>query len=97
MLELHDDGSFLELAKGKAIKVTYPLVLDLPQCYSYRVLIIECNIEEVLDSQARMLAKQGMTSVLALASHTSEKSSQLLEHAERVWSILESRVNCEVL
>jgi hypothetical protein len=35
--------------------VLYPLVLDLPRGPQYRIILLDRNLDEVLDSQAAML------------------------------------------
>jgi hypothetical protein len=46
-------------AHGKAVKIAAPLVCALPAGHDYRVLLIERDFSEVLDSQARMIARRG--------------------------------------
>ena len=54
-----NDPSWLEAAIGKAAKVIYLLLYDLPNQYEYRVVFMNRRIEEVLASQSRMLARRG--------------------------------------
>jgi len=37
--------------------VLYPLVLDLPRGPQYRIILLDRNLDEVLDSQAAMLGR----------------------------------------
>lgn len=53
------DPSWLALAVGKAVKMVYRLLKDLPAGYEYRVIFLERNLDEVLRSQAKMLARHG--------------------------------------
>jgi len=53
------DASWLQHAPAKAVKVVYMLLYDLPEDYSYRVLLMKRNLEEVLASQQTMLARRG--------------------------------------
>jgi len=53
------DASFLPRARGKAVKVVAPLLAHLPAGERYVVLWIERDLDEVLASQAAMLARAG--------------------------------------
>jgi predicted AlkP superfamily phosphohydrolase/phosphomutase/tetratricopeptide (TPR) repeat protein len=46
-------------ARGKAVKIVAPLVCALPAGHDYRVLLIERDFGEILDSQARMIVRRG--------------------------------------
>jgi hypothetical protein len=46
-------------ARGKALKVVVPLVCYLPTGYNYRVILIERDLNELLASQAKMIARRG--------------------------------------
>jgi len=49
------DSSWLHEARGKAIKIVAPLLTALPPDLPCRVVLIERDLDEVLDSQDRML------------------------------------------
>ncbi len=55
------DASWLRAAPGRAVKMVYRLLYDLPQDYAYRVVFMRRNLEEVLASQRTMLERQGNT------------------------------------
>jgi hypothetical protein len=55
------DPSWLEGSEGKAVKMVYKLLYDLPGDRSYRVLFMRRNIGEILASQRRMLERNGVT------------------------------------
>jgi len=55
------DVGWLALAQGKAVKIVSALLEFLPEGYSYRVIFMERNIDEILASQSRMLARSGKT------------------------------------
>ena len=55
------DGSWVAEARGKAIKVISFLLKSLPPDLNYRVIFIQREIEEVLASQRKMLARRGET------------------------------------
>jgi hypothetical protein len=48
-------------ARGKAVKVVAPLVCSLPSGCRYRVILIERNYDEILASQAKMIARRGQS------------------------------------
>jgi len=52
---LLQDSKWLFEARGKAIKIVVPLLAGLPQELASRVILSERDLDEVLDSQERML------------------------------------------
>jgi hypothetical protein len=54
------DVSWLEGSEGKAVKMVYRLLYDLPADRSYKVLFMRRKLEEVLASQKVMLERHGM-------------------------------------
>src|SRR5262249_3295155 len=54
---LHLDNEWLERARGKAVKLVAQLVPNLPGRFSYRILLIQRDIDEVLASQQAMLER----------------------------------------
>ncbi len=52
---LWNDSQWLRGARGKAVKIVAPLMAALPPDLPCRVLLCERDLDEVLDSQARML------------------------------------------
>ena len=55
------EPGWLSEARGKAIKVISFLLRSLPSDLNYRVIFIRRDIEEVLASQKKMLARRGET------------------------------------
>jgi len=53
------DASWVALAQGKAVKVVYPLLRDLPRGYQYRVIMMRRDVTEVVASQRAMLERRG--------------------------------------
>ena len=58
-LAQESDRRWLAGARGKAIKVISYLLRSLPSQFNYRVVFIRRDIEEVLASQNKMLARRG--------------------------------------
>jgi hypothetical protein len=52
------DSSWLDESPGKAVKMVYRLLYDLPADRSYRVLFMRRKLEEVLASQRTMLNRK---------------------------------------
>jgi hypothetical protein len=61
------DDSWLESAGGKAVKMVYRLLYDLPTNYQYRVLFMRRKLEEVLASQQKMLQRHGKADAAAVS------------------------------
>lgn len=53
------DAAWVPLARGKAVKVIYALLRHLPADEQYRVVLVERDLAEVVDSQATMLRRSG--------------------------------------
>jgi hypothetical protein len=54
-----EDASWLNGAVGKAVKMVYLLLYDLPSEYQYRVVFMQRHMDEVLASQHAMLTRLG--------------------------------------
>lgn len=57
--KLKEDTTWLEGARGKAVKIISFLLLDLPPHYPYKVLFMRRTLQEVLASQRQMLVRRG--------------------------------------
>jgi hypothetical protein len=55
-----EDDSWLQGSEGKAVKMVYRLLYDLPADRTYRVLFMRRKLDEVLASQKVMLQRHGM-------------------------------------
>lgn len=53
------DTSWVVGARGRAVKVVTPLLRHLPASHAYRVLVLQRDLDEVIASQERMLARRG--------------------------------------
>jgi len=53
------DSSWLEQARGRAVKVISRLLRDLPPAYAYKVIFMQRDLDEVLASQQQMLLRRG--------------------------------------
>jgi len=59
--QLKQDKSWLDDAAGKVVKVIHLLLAELPDDRPYRVVFMQRNLREVVQSQATMLARSGRT------------------------------------
>jgi tetratricopeptide (TPR) repeat protein len=57
--DLAADASWLPQARGKAVKLALPLVMQLPPGEPYRLIVIERDPQEVIASQRAMLERLG--------------------------------------
>lgn len=53
------DFSWLSEAKGRAVKIISYLLMRLPDVFSYRVIFVHRNVDEILASQKKMLTNRG--------------------------------------
>jgi hypothetical protein len=70
-----DDPSWVMQAVGKAVKMVYRLLYDLPHDYEYRVIFTNRNMAEIMASQRAMLERTGQQG----ANIGDEKLVQLFE------------------
>jgi hypothetical protein len=61
--KIKQDASWLPAARGKAVKVIAQLVYHLPATEQYRTLLMQRDLDEVLASQEKMLARLGRPAV----------------------------------
>ena len=54
-----EDPSWVREAGGKAVKMVYRLLYDLPEEYEYRVIFMQRDMGEILTSQSAMLERTG--------------------------------------
>ena len=57
--QLKQDKSWLDEAAGKVVKVIHLLLAELPDDRPYRVVFMQRDLREVVQSQATMLARTG--------------------------------------
>jgi hypothetical protein len=57
--QLKEDRSWLPDARGRAVKIISALLVNLPPDYTYRVIFMRRNMNEILDSQQEMLRRRG--------------------------------------
>jgi tetratricopeptide (TPR) repeat protein len=90
------DSKWLAEARGKAVKIVLPLLEALPPDLPCRVILIERDVDEVLDSQERMLARRGHSGPTGEDRRRILKEEYLLA-SSRVKTVLARRPRTEVL
>ena len=86
------DASWLPGIRGKAVKMVSQLLLDLPPTEQYRVVFMERDFEEMLESQERMLRRLGRP-----AAPRDQIIPAYTSHLERVHQWLERQPHIGVL
>ena len=87
------DASWLQGARGQAVKVVSALLETLPADYRYRVIFMRRSLDEVLASQATMLARRGEAS-----SHGDDAMKETLaRHVADVEALLRRRPDMDAL
>ena len=90
------DSKWLSEARGKAIKIIAPLLIALPPRLACRVILCKRDLDEVLDSQDRMLLRRNQP----LAA-TPERRRLLKDEyeriLERVYEMLTQRPDSQLL
>lgn len=89
---LQRDATWLALARGKAVKIISQLLFDLPTTEQYAVVLMQRNLDEVLASQDKMLARRGQKA----ASHDVLRSA-FESHQVKLGKWLSEQSNFRVL
>jgi hypothetical protein len=90
---LKNDHSWVAASCGKAVKMVYLLIYDLPPGLEYRVLFMQRNLDEVLASQRVMLERLGKPTRLEDA----RLAVMFRNHLTRFASWVKDRPNHRVL
>lgn len=90
--KIKDDPSWLPAARGKAVKMVSSLLYDLPVTERYRVVFMRRDIDEVLQSQEKMLARLARPA----APRDSMKQSFAI-HLERLFKWLPGQAHIQIL
>lgn len=88
------DISWVEDAQGKAVKVISALLEHLPPAYTYRVLFMQRNIDEILASQKQMLVRSGKPTDQVSDEQLSEMYGK---HLAKVNAWLDEQTNFSVI
>ncbi len=88
------DTAWLPQTKGKVIKIISALLLHLPEDYEYKVLFMLRQIEEILDSQRRMLIRRGEPTDRV---DDGEMAAMFEKHLRKVYAWMNSQPNLDYL
>jgi hypothetical protein len=86
------DASWVPAAAGKAVKVIYLLLPDLPLEFSYRVIFVRRNLDEVVRSQQAMLQRRGEAGAGLDAAEMARVFARQLEKTE-AWLSRQSSIS----
>jgi hypothetical protein len=81
-------------AQGKVVKIISALLQDLPGQYSYKIIFMRREMEEILASQRQMLVRRGETPD---KTNDAQMAEMFQEHLKRVRVWLANQKNMEVL
>jgi len=90
--KIKDDTSWLPGTRGKVFKVVSQLLYLLPPTESYKVIFQERNLDEVLDSQEKMLARLGRP-----AAPRDEIAKAFTTHLDRLFEWLATQKHIGLL
>jgi hypothetical protein len=86
------DASWIPGARGNAVKMVSQLLYDLPSSEKYRVIFLERDLDEVLVSQEKMLARLNRP-----AAPRDEIKQAFIKHLERLRAWLKEQQHMDVL
>ncbi len=87
-----EDPSWLPEARGKVVKMVSSLLYDLPDTESYRIIIMQREMSEVLESQEKMLRRLNRT-----AAPADQMRKSFAIHLERLFDWLPRQRHMRVL
>lgn len=89
---LHNNSKWMGLADHKLVKIVAPIIRHLPLNYSYKIVFVERSINEVVNSQMKMLNRMGNEdSDISEIKHSLKKTLD----STKMW--LENRTNVDLL
>src|SRR6185436_14034959 len=87
-LDKGGEPAWLPEARGKAVKIISFLLTWLPETYDYRVIFMQRDLDEIIDSQNQMIARREQPSDTAGDSRTRKIYT---DHLAQVARLLASR------
>jgi hypothetical protein len=86
------DPSWLPAARGKAVKMVSALLYDLPPTEKYRIIFMNRDLDEVLESQEKMLKRLGRA-----AAPRDQLQQSFGIHLDRLYQWLPTQTHLQVL
>lgn len=93
-LAQQQDQTWLGMAQGRVIKIISHFLPHLPLDYKYKTVLLNRDLNEVLASQNKMLARRGQPTAPNL---TLKLRELFAEHLRQIRSWLDRQANFEVL
>jgi hypothetical protein len=93
-LENDTDKSYIGEARGKVIKVISFLIKELPDDYSYRIIFMRRDIDEVIASQNKMIYRLGTEDTSATDA---EVKKLYQRHLVQVKNLVDKKKNIEMI
>lgn len=94
--KIKEDKAWLPDARGKVVKMISQLLLDLPtEGYTYKILFMRRNIDEVLASQKQMLIRRG--TFKESGPSDDEMRDMLLMHVKQVLGWIGKQDNFDLI
>jgi Sulfotransferase domain len=90
--KIKTDVSWLPATRGKAFKMVSQLLYELPTTERYRIIFMKRELDEVLDSQEKMLTRLGKPAAPRAAIERA-----FVEHLRRLHAWLANQPNIAVL
>jgi hypothetical protein len=87
-----DDPGWLQQCSGKAVKMVYSLLYDLPVDRHYDVIFMRRDLDEILDSQRRMLQNMQLQSGINDDRMARLFSGEIIRF--RKWIAKSNHINC---
>jgi hypothetical protein len=81
--KLRTDHSWIGASRGMVVKMVAPLVKGLPPGQRYRIILMERDYGEILDSQAKMIARRAMSRG-ASVDNTPQRRRRLISEYDRI-------------
>ena len=92
--QIEHDPSWLQDAQGKVVKMISALLKHLPSNYTYKVIFMRRNMEEILASQKQMLIRRGESTDAV----SDEKLAELFRHhMERIITWIDEQPNFDII
>jgi len=92
--QLESNQSWLNDARGKAVKIISQLLKSLPKEYTYKIIFMRRNMDEILASQRQMLIRRGEPT----DNVNDEKMAKIFQmHLMQVEGWLQKQPNMQVL
>ena len=90
--KIKDDVTWLPSTRGKAFKMVSQLLYELPSSETYRIIFMERDMDEMIQSQEKMLSRLGKP-----AAPAEEIKRHFTRHLERLRAWLAEQRNISLL